>query len=104
MNPSDALPLVLIEEILRHPDAPDHWHQPARNTPLTPAVTMSMTYGVNRYELLSVLAHFGARQHVTIEELSVETFYPADGTTRLKLVELASWETGSGGSRFLNAT
>jgi hypothetical protein len=36
-----------------------------------------------------MLAHFGAAQWVTLEELSVETFYPADEATRAKLVALA---------------
>ena len=46
-------------------------------------------------ELITMLAHFGAPQHVTIEELSVETFYPANDVTRQKLEELAAVEPGA---------
>jgi hypothetical protein len=42
-----------------------------------------------RFALFTMLAHFGAAQHVTIEELSVETFYPADEPTKSLLTALA---------------
>ncbi len=35
-----------------------------------------------------MLARFGAARHVTLEELSVETFYPADDATRRQLEAL----------------
>ena len=51
---------------------------------------MVLSDSQTRYELITMLAHFGAPQHVTIEELSVETFYPANDITRQKLEELAA--------------
>ena len=95
MNPNDEHLPALIEEILSHPEAPDHWRQPAWSMPPTPAITMVMSDGQTRYELITMLAHFGAPQHVTIEELSVETFYPANDVTRQKLEELAAVEPGA---------
>ncbi len=41
------------------------------------------------YRLFTMLAHFGGPADITLEELSVELFYPADDQTRLKLEELA---------------
>jgi hypothetical protein len=90
MNPSDPLLPILIDEILAHPEAPDHWRQPTWSTPPAPAVTMTLRAGERRYSFFTMLAHFGAPQHVTIEELSVETFYPADEATRQRLISLAA--------------
>jgi hypothetical protein len=42
-----------------------------------------------RFPLFTMLAHFGAAQWVTPEELSVETFYPADELTKRQLLALA---------------
>ncbi|MCB1685038.1 MAG: hypothetical protein KDI31_11145 [Pseudomonadales bacterium] len=41
------------------------------------------------YSLFTMLAHFGAARNVTLEELSVESFYPADDETRQSLETLA---------------
>lgn len=90
VNPNDPLMPVLIQEILEHPDAEEHWRQPAWTAPPAPVVSMLMEKDGERFALFTMLAHFGAAQHVTIEELSVETFYPADATTKRLLTALAN--------------
>ena len=55
-----------------------------------PAVPITLASNGFTYSLFTMLAHFGAAQNVTLEELSVETFYPADEATRDRLVSLAS--------------
>lgn len=89
VNPNDVLLPVLIEEIQSHPDAPEQWQTPDWSTPPAPAVNMVLEKDNQRYALFTMLAHFGAPQHVTIEELTVESFYPADEETRAALIELA---------------
>jgi hypothetical protein len=88
-NPADQLLPILVEEILGHPDAPDHWHQPSWTAAPAPAINMVMETNGERFSLFTMMAHFGAPQNVTIEELSVETFYPADEFTRERLQALA---------------
>ncbi len=90
VNPRDPLLPVLIREISEHPDAPDAWRQPDWMTLPDPALAMVMEKDGVRYRLFTMLAHFGAAQNVTLEELSVETFFPADEATRLRLIALAS--------------
>ncbi len=90
VNPNDPLMPVLIQEILEHPDAEEHWRQPTWTAPPAPVVSMLMEKDGEQFALFTMLAHFGAAQHVTIEELSVETFYPADATTKRLLTELAN--------------
>lgn len=89
INPRDPGLPQIIESILSHPDAPEQWHNPAWSAPVQPVMPMQMTKNGNHYSLFTMLAHFGAPQHVTIEELSVETLYPADEPTRRHLEALA---------------
>lgn len=90
VNPTDALLPALIDEIMAHPEAPPTWQKPDWSSPTAPALTMTLAHGGDRYTFFTMLAHFGAAQNVTIEELSVESFYPADAPTRDRLIELAS--------------
>jgi len=90
VNPKDALLPQLIEEIMAHPDAPPNWRQPDWSTPPAPALCMILEHEGGRYAFFTMLAHFGTPQNVTIEELSVETFYPSDQTTKDLLRQLAA--------------
>ena len=82
MNPRDERLSGLIDEIVHHPAAPDVWQTPDWSSPPPPAISMVMEKDGARYALFTMLAHFGAAQQVTLEELSVELFYPADVETR----------------------
>jgi transcriptional regulator with XRE-family HTH domain len=90
VNPRDPHLPVLIDEIIRHPDAPMSWRQPDWSAAPPPAVTMTMAKNGVEYSLFTMLAHFGGAQSVTLEELSVETFYPANETTRQRLQDLVT--------------
>jgi transcriptional regulator with XRE-family HTH domain len=89
VNPRDAFLPMLIREISEHPDAPPSWRQPDWMALPDPALAMEMEKDGVRYRLFTMLAHFGAAQNVTLEELSVETFFPADAATRAHLLALA---------------
>jgi len=90
VNPNDEALPVLIDEILATPGAPAAWRAPDWTTPPAPAVNMVLRAGSHTYSLFTMLAHFGAPRDVTLEELSIESFYPADAATRARLWELAS--------------
>ena len=90
VNPRDEGLPRLIEDIVSHPDAPSAWQQPDWGTPPAPAISMVMEKNGARYALFTMLAHFGAAQSVTLEELSVELFYPADEATKRRLQDLAA--------------
>ncbi|MAT84206.1 MAG: transcriptional regulator [Gammaproteobacteria bacterium] len=89
-NPNDESLPALIDEILDTPGAPGAWRAPDWTTPPAPTVNMVLESRGRRYSLFTMLAHFGAPRDVTIEELSVETFYPADAATRAWLWDLAA--------------
>ena len=88
-NPKDEHLPVLIEEIVSHPEAPEDWRQVWSAHP-PPAIPMVMSDGKDEYRLFTMLAHFGAPGDVTLEEVSVELFYPADEFTKQALHELSS--------------
>ncbi len=88
-NPGDQPLADLVTEILETPGAPARWRMPDWTTPPAPAVSVVVQNGTARFSLFTMLAHFGAPQDVTVEELSVETFYPADETTKAHLLALA---------------
>lgn len=94
VNPRDPHLPTLIREISEHPEAPSNWRRPDWTTLPEPALTMTMAKDGVTYRLFTMLAHFGAAQSVTLEELSVETFFPADEATRAHLEALASRREG----------
>jgi transcriptional regulator with XRE-family HTH domain len=88
LNPRDARLPPLIEEIVAHPDAPRVWREPEWGRQPAPAINLTLEKDGERYTLFTMLAHFGSPQQVTLEELSVELFYPADAETRERLEAL----------------
>lgn len=95
LNPNDPLLPVLVEEILSAPGAPAAWQAPDWTTPPAPAINLVMRCGNATYSLFTMLAHFGSPQDVTVEELSVESFYPADEVTKARLLALARDNVGA---------
>ncbi|XOV84466.1 MAG: helix-turn-helix domain-containing protein [bacterium] len=87
-NPKDEHLPTLIDEILSHPMAPANWHQ-VWSAQAAPAMEMIMHKDQQQFSLFTMLAHFGAPADITLEELSVELFYPADEATRTALEVLA---------------
>ena len=88
VNPRDPGLPVLIEEIVSHPEAPQSWQEPDWSSPPAPAINMILEKDGERFELFTMMAHFGAAQQITLEELSMELFYPADSATRERLIAL----------------
>ncbi|MEM9316281.1 MAG: helix-turn-helix transcriptional regulator [Pseudomonadota bacterium] len=89
-NPRDEGLAGFIDEVIAHPEAPAAWRAPARSTPPDPVLTMDMARDGRTWRLFTMLAHFGNPQSVTLQELSVETFFPADESTRVLFEELAA--------------
>ena len=88
LNPRDPYLPELVQEIAHHPDAPAEWQQPNWTSAPEPALAMTMQKDGQTWRFFTMLAHFGAAQNVTLEELSVETFFPADEATRTHLEAL----------------
>jgi len=88
-NPRDPLLPALIREITEHAEAPPEWRHPDWTSSPEPALAMTIQKDGQVWRLFTMLAHFGSPLSVTLEELSVETFYPADEVTRAHLQSLS---------------
>ena len=60
------------------------------DAPLMPTLPLELRFGELNIALFSVIATFGTPQDVTTDELRIESFFPADESSRIYLEALAS--------------
>jgi transcriptional regulator with XRE-family HTH domain len=79
---------AVLDDVRRH--APGS--APAASTPPAPGddvvLPLHLDHPVGELRLYSTITHFGAAWDVTLDELSIETFLPADAATRERLSRL----------------
>lgn len=80
---------ALLKEILSYPTVPEHWKVPDWEKPLTPVLPMEVRKGDLSIRMFSLIASFGTPQDITVDELRVETFFPADKDTERLMQQLA---------------
>ncbi|MDP9844445.1 helix-turn-helix domain-containing protein [Streptosporangium lutulentum] len=83
-NPDDRLE-TLVNDLMRL--VPDRPRQPGPDH-LGFAVPLRLRFGDGELRLLTTLTHFGTAVDVTVAELRMEAFLPADATTASALAEL----------------
>lgn len=77
----DADTSRLLSEVLAYPGVPKSWQTPDLGTPLDPLVPVSFRKGEERWSFFSTVTTLGTAQDVTLQELRVECFHPADAET-----------------------
>jgi transcriptional regulator with XRE-family HTH domain len=77
---ADEATLELLEEILSYPGVPRSWGLPDP-VALSPFVPVHFRRGVLSFCYFSVVTTLGTPQDVTLQELRIESFFPADGAT-----------------------
>lgn len=75
----------LIGRLMAYPDIPETFGSPDWWNAPRPLLTMTLRQGGERLTLLSTITTLGTPFDVTLEELRLETFFPADQETRLAL-------------------
>lgn len=84
---------ALLDELLALPGVPADWrepsHDPAADSGLLLPVTLRL--GDRTARLLSTITTLGTAQDLTLQELHIESFYPADDETEALLRDLAEW-------------
>ncbi len=80
--------LDLLEEVLNYPDIPSRWRTPDFTSHLPPVLTMDLHAGEHALRLFSTITTFGTAQDVTTDELRVESFFPADESSKQLLMAL----------------
>jgi hypothetical protein len=93
-NPADTAASALLEELLGYPDVPGRWRTPDLDRPPAPLLPICYRRGDLTFRFFSTITTFGTPQDVTLQELRIEAFFPADEPTRAALQRLAARDAG----------
>ncbi|HZP38720.1 MAG TPA: helix-turn-helix transcriptional regulator [Methylomirabilota bacterium] len=79
----------LLEELLAYPDVPKKWHHLDLDIAPVPYLAVEMRKGDFHVKFFSTLASLGVPYDITLHELRVECFFPADAASEAWLRRLA---------------
>jgi len=72
---------ALMDRLLAYPGVPRAAELPAADDPHAPVLAMHLVKGATALRLFTTLARLGVPRDVTVQEIRVECFFPADETT-----------------------
>lgn len=78
----------LIDEVLAFPGVPERWRTPDLTAPSVPFVPVEFVRGSLRFCFFSAVTTLGTPQDITLQELRIETFFPADSATERQVERL----------------
>jgi MmyB-like transcription regulator ligand binding domain len=96
-NPSDETLKQFLDELLGYPDVPSRWRMLDLDTP-SAFLTINYRWKSSTFRFFSTLTTLGTPLDVGLQELRIESFFPADEETRVALHRLAA-DSAGGGSR-----
>jgi transcriptional regulator with XRE-family HTH domain len=85
-NPSDETMKCFLEELLSYPAVPSRWRVLDVDDSPPPFLTINYKWNNSTLRWFSTLATFGSPQDVALQEMRIETFFPADEATRAALM------------------
>ena len=88
-NPSDETLKRFLEELLSYPDVPSRWRMPDLDGAPPPFLTLNYKWKNSTFRFFSVLTSMGTPLDVGLQELRIESFFPADEATGTLLNRLA---------------
>jgi transcriptional regulator with XRE-family HTH domain len=71
----------LLERLIAYPDVPAIWESAPIEDGQGPVLTIDFAKGGTRLKMFTTLATLGTAQDVTLQEIRVECFFPADEAT-----------------------
>jgi transcriptional regulator with XRE-family HTH domain len=87
-NPSDTRMIAFRDELLAYPGVPDRWRLPNPDGPPVAYFTIDYSWQDQLLRVFSAITTFGTPQDLTLQELRIESFFPADEFTRTFLNEI----------------
>lgn len=81
-NPWDQTMKSFLDELLSYPGVPSRWRFLDFDDIPPPFLTMNFKWNNSTLRLFSTLTTFGSAQDVALQELRIESFFPADKVTR----------------------
>jgi hypothetical protein len=88
-NPSDETLKAFLEELLSYPGVPSRWRMLDLDDAPPPFLTLNYRWKDSTIRLFSTLTTLGTPLDVALQELRIETFFPADEATRALVNRLA---------------
>jgi transcriptional regulator with XRE-family HTH domain len=86
----DEVAQELLAEILDYPEVPRSLRDARSDAPLLPIVPVIFEKGGDRFDFFSAVTTLGTPQDVTVQEVRIETFFPADEPTTRAAHRLAA--------------
>jgi transcriptional regulator with XRE-family HTH domain len=90
LRTGDAETRQLLEELLSYPDVPPQWRTLDLDASTAPFLAMELRRDDVRFSFFTVLASLGTPYDITLHELRIECFFPADESTEAALRRLAT--------------
>ena len=90
---------ALLAEILRYPGVPAAWPAPVPGAPIVPVVPVGFRKGGLELQFFSTVTTLGTPQDITVQEIRIECFFPADERTERAARRLAAAPTRRSASR-----
>jgi transcriptional regulator with XRE-family HTH domain len=84
-NPSDETMKCFLEELLSYPAVPSRWRALNVDDSPPPFLTIDYKWNNSKLRFFSTLTTFGSPQDVALQEMHIESFFPADEATRVTL-------------------
>ena len=88
-NPSDETMKCFLEELLNYPNVPSRWRMLEFESDPSPFLTINYRWKNSTLRLFSALITFGTPLDIVLQELRIESFFPADEATRTVVNRLA---------------
>lgn len=81
---------ALVRGLFEYPGVPETWRQPDFSIPSDPILTVTFRIGDLELRFMTTITVFNAPQNVTLEDLRIESYFPADEATARALERLLS--------------
>ena len=88
LRSADAGIRLLLGELLAYPDIPRNWRTLDLDAPTAPFLTIEMQKGDTQLRFFTTLTTLGTPYDITLHELRIESFFPADEATDTALRRL----------------
>jgi hypothetical protein len=84
-DPSDVRMKDFLDELLSYPAVPSRWRMQDLDGTAPPFLTLDYRWGASTLRMFSALTSFGTAQDIGLQELRIESFFPADESSRAAL-------------------
>jgi hypothetical protein len=81
---------ALLDELLAYPDVPRAWREPNWQVTSSPLLTLDLLKDGLNLRLFSTITTLGTPQDITLQELRLESWFPADEATETYFRSLGS--------------